>query len=194
MEFRYSTLVALVALGLIAGGLRFFRLGDYPFAGDELSTIAETQSLLEKHDGPLTSQLDRLPHLIPLAYLTHALGYRLFGRDEFGSRVLMAILGTGGVVIVFLGLVPVFERWTATTTALLITVWPEHLLQSQENRFYITSWFFATLCMLLGAQAIQRRSAVWMLWACLAATAAVLTHTILILLLPGLFIAVCAAT
>ena len=193
MEFRRNTLVALVALGLMAGGLRFFRLGNYPFGGDELSTIAETRSLLEKHDGPLTSQLDRLPRLIPLAYLTHALGYRLFGRDEFGSRVLMATLGTAGVLIVFLGLIPVFDRWTATTTALLITVWPEHLFQSQQNRFYITAWFFSTLCMLLGAQAMQRRSAVWMLWACLAAMAAVLTHTILVLLLPGLFIGVCAA-
>jgi hypothetical protein len=193
MRKPLDIIVIVVALFLLAGGLRLFRLGHFPFARDETNTIAEARLLFEQNDGPLTGQYDRLPRLIPVAYFIHAVDYRLFGSDEFGSRVAMAVLGTAGVVILFLGLAPVLGRLTATTTALLLAAWPDHIFRSQENRFYITAWFFAAICMVLGAQAVQRRSAMRMFWSCAAAVAAVLSHTILVLLLPGLFVGTCAA-
>jgi hypothetical protein len=189
-----TVLVVALLLGLVAGGLRFFRLGAYPFTADETATLDETRSLREKHDGPMTDQIDRLPRLIPLSYLIHALDYRFFGCDEFGSRVLLALEGTLAVVLVFVGLCGPLGRSAALATALLVTVWPDHLFHSQQNRFYITAALLSSLCLVLGAQAVQRRSTWWTLGACLAALAAMLSHTIQVLLLPGLFVAIFAAT
>jgi 4-amino-4-deoxy-L-arabinose transferase-like glycosyltransferase len=189
-----TVLVVALLLGLLAGGLRFFRLGAYPFAGDETATIEEAQSLLAAPTGLVSEQTDRLPRLIPLSHLIHALDYGLFGCDEFGSRALMALEGTLAVVLVFVGLSRPLGSSAALATALLVTVWPDHLFHSQQNRFYITAALFVSLCLVLGAQAVQRRSAWWTVGACLAALAAMLAHTIQVVLLPGLFVAILAAT
>jgi hypothetical protein len=189
MRGRRLILIA-VGLAVLAGGLRFFRLGAFPFAGDELATTTEARVLFGQQEAAAASQTDRLPRLIPLSYSIHALDYALFGTDEFGSRVLMAVLGTLSVVLIFLGLAGPLGETAALVTALLVAVWPEHLFECQQNRFYITAWLFSTLAVMLGARAVQGRSAAWTVAACLAALAAVLSHTLQVVLLPGLFAAV----
>ena len=92
MKTRTTVILITLALGLLAGGLRFYRLGAWPFFGDELATFREADSFAS--DAPGTTQTDRLPRMIPLSYLIHRGGYALFGRDEFGSRAIMAVLGT----------------------------------------------------------------------------------------------------
>jgi hypothetical protein len=184
----------VVGLTVLAGALRFYRLGDWPFAGDELATLAEARSLFTPPSGPVTDQTDRLPRIIPLAYTFHAADYALFGADEFGSRVLMAVFGTLGVAVVYWGLSgPLGER-TAAVTALLIAVSPEHVFQSQSNRFYITAWLFASLAVLLGARAVSGGSVIWMVCAGVATVAAVLCHTLTAVLIPGLMVAIAAAS
>ena len=93
----------LIALGLavLAGGLRFYRLGDWPFRGDELATLQEWTAWV--HGAPLDpgSQTYRLPRLLPLSYGFYSLGYELFGQDEFASRVCPALLGTLYVLLAF---------------------------------------------------------------------------------------------
>jgi hypothetical protein len=193
MSHRTIVLFICLALGTLGAGLRFYRLGDWPFHGDELAAIEEAQSLVEKHDGPLTAQKDRLPRLIPLGYFILYIDHELFGRDEFGSRVLTAILGTLHVLLVFFFLDRTLGRVPALATALLIALWPEHLYRSQENRYYMMATVCASLAMLWGALAVQRRSFVWTIAACVAAFAAVLAHTLQGLLFAGLFVAILAA-
>jgi len=142
---------------------------------------------------PTDSQTYRLPRLIPLSFSIHYLGHHLFGRDEFGSRVIIALLGTLQVVLAFLLLDRPLGRVTALATALLLAVWPEHLYRSQEDRFYMVATVCATLCMGMGAQAICRRSAWWAAGACVAALAAVLAHTVQGVLIGGLFAGILAA-
>jgi hypothetical protein len=193
MWHRTIVLSICLALGLLAAGLRFYRLGDWPFHGDELAAIEEAQSLVQKHDGPLTAQKDRLPRLIPLGYFLLYIDHELFGRDEFGTRVLTAILGTLHVVLVFFFLDRILGRVPALATALLLALWPEHLYHSQENRYYMTAAVCASLAMLWGALAVQRRSLAWTAAACAAAFAAILAHTLQGLLFAGLFAAIVAA-
>src|SRR3954469_5826295 len=83
--------VALV-LALLGGGLRFFRLGSWSYTGDELAAFEEERSLYAGEPTPEGSQADRLPRLLPLGYLTLYVGDSLFGPDEFGSRVAVALL------------------------------------------------------------------------------------------------------
>jgi hypothetical protein len=189
--FSKRGLIALsVILFLLAGALRFSRLGAWPFAGDETATFDETDSLFKKSTASPESQIDRLPRMVPLAHSVHQLGYVLFGRNEFGSRVMPALLGTLTVLVIFLALQRPMGRPTALATALLVAVWPEHLFQSQQNRFYMTTWFFSSLCLLAGSWALEKRSAFLVLLACLAAFAAVLCHTLQIVLLGGLFLGI----
>src|SRR5271154_4018975 len=93
----------LIALGLavLAGGLRFIRLGSWPFRGDELAMLQEGTSWLDAEPLDPSSQAYRLPRLIPLSYGFYSLGYKLFGPDELGARICPALLGTLFVVIVF---------------------------------------------------------------------------------------------
>ena len=184
---RNRLIIFTLAVGLIAGGLRFFRLGDWPFAGDELATFSEADALLKRHNNSLASQDDRLPRMIPLSHLTHSVGYYVFGRGEYGSRVLLALFGTATVVIVFLSLGKLISWPTALIVSGLMALWPEHLFQSQQNRFYIVAAFFSTLCMLSGAQAIVRRGVGWPFISCLFGFAGLLSHSLQIVLLPGLF-------
>ena len=182
-----------VVLVVLAGSLRFYRLGDWPFHADELATIAETSSLF---DGPISSgdsQIDRLPRIIPLSHWIHRFDYRWFGQGEFGSRVVMAILGTFTPLLVFLGLTRSLGRSHAFITALLLALWPEHIYYSQENRFYSGVFLVASSCMIAGSQAIARRSISWTVLACLLGVTGLFTHTILALLLPSLFVAVLLA-
>ena len=77
----------LIGVVLLAGGLRFFRLGAWSFTNDESATLVEEQSLFGAGDAPPGDQTYRLPRLIPLAYTIQHIDYLLFGRDEWGSRV-----------------------------------------------------------------------------------------------------------
>lgn len=61
-------------------------------------------------DFPHASQLYRLPRMIPVSYSLLWIGYELFGRDEFGSRVMPALLGTLQVPLVYVFLRPLAGR------------------------------------------------------------------------------------
>jgi len=186
---RLSLLITGTLLIFLSAGLRFYRLGDWPFAGDEILTFPEVDSLFQEPSGTSIDQKDRLPRLIPLAYALHYVDYNLFGRDEYGSRVLMAILGTASVAVVFFGLEGTLGRASATAAGLLLALWPEHLFQSQQNRFYAAAQFFTAACMVLGSMAVRRRSSPLVLCACVAAAAALLSHTLLGMLFGGLLAA-----
>jgi hypothetical protein len=190
MRTRWIVLVLLgVSVCLLAAALRFYRLGAWPFHGDELFNLMETDALLHGSGLPDT-QSERLTRIIPLSYLVHALGNNTFGRDEFGTRAIVALLGVVSVLATLLGLLLARQRFSlALLTALLVTLWPQHVYYSQENRFYMTAFLFASLVMLLGGIAVQRRSLGWMIAAGVVGLTALFVHTILLFLLPGLLAA-----
>jgi hypothetical protein len=187
-----SRLVIAFAFMALAGSLRFYKLGSWPFAGDETYTLAEERSLFLQGGAPQDSPIYRVPRILPLSYLVHHLGNSLFGRDEFGSRVAPAVLGTLIVGIVFLMIDALQGRATAIATALLVALWPAHVFQSQQVRFYIIAAFFSCLCIFIGAFAAQRRSTpLCILLACLIC-ASVLCHTLTVVLLPITFAGILA--
>lgn len=102
----------ILVLAVLAGGLRFFRLGAWSFGNDETATLYEGRALFQPEalylgpaqmDYALAGQIASLPRIIPLGYVVNQLDYALFGEDEFGTRVMMAVLGTLSVVVVFIG-------------------------------------------------------------------------------------------
>jgi predicted membrane-bound mannosyltransferase len=191
---RFGTALLCLAILIVSGSSRLYRLGAWPFRADELATLAETAALFDASHGSDDSQIGRLPRITPISHSIHEFGYRCFGRTELGSRAIIAIIGTFTPLLLFAGLASPLGRSRAFITGLLAALWPEHIYYSQENRFYVTAFLAASLCMIAGARAIASRSIIWTILACLFGLAGVFTHTILILLLPGLFAAMFLAT
>ncbi|MEZ6138608.1 MAG: hypothetical protein R3C53_27305 [Pirellulaceae bacterium] len=85
MTRPFSLLIAILLM-LLAGTLRFSKLGDWPFAGDETATLVEAHSLFHPDDPSIDSDnhIDCLYHSAGI----HALqaGIEFFGDDEFGDR------------------------------------------------------------------------------------------------------------
>ncbi len=190
---RLLVAAVLVGVVLLAGGLRFFRLGEWSFTNDETATFLEDQSLFGTNGANPTDQSYRLPRLIPLAYGIQHIDYLLFGRDEWGSRVLPALMGTLGVGLVFLLLRKSQGLAAATAAALLVALSPDHLFHSQANRQYSVSWLCASAAMLIGAAAVRRRSLLLTGTASGVAILSVLTHTLLAVVSAGLTVAVAVA-
>lgn len=190
-EFLISACVAIL-LVIAAGALRFYKLGEWSFAIDEVATLSETRALFDPTLAPPDSQTSRLPRLVPLGYLASWAGYAGFGAEEFGSRVVPALAGTLMVGVVFVLSEMLFGRRTAIIIALLLALSPAHVFQSQINRFYSLAALVAGLTTLLGALAAQRQTVVWTVLACAGVALAVLTHTVSLVLYPALCVGLIA--
>ncbi len=188
---RVMCLIAWGGVVLLALALRFYQLGERPFHDDELATFGETDSLMHGPASPLLTSEDRLPRAVPISYGVHWLDYTCFGRSERGSRVLSALLGSLTVLMIVAGMA---LAGAGTGTALLagtfVALWPQHIYFSQQNRFYITAYCTAALCMLAGTASLRGRSQLGMILASAVGLMGVLCHTTLLLLLPGLLGAV----
>lgn len=194
MSSRIQFIAIVAAILIIGAALRFHGLGTWPFAGDETATLLEETILFHGVQVSEQTQYYRLPHLIPVSYFLLHISQTLFGSDEFGSRFLMAIVGTVGIVAIFMLLNGLMERSTAIATALLVTMWPEHILQSQQARFYAVAAFFSFLAILVGAFALKRKPLLFYALSCGLAFAAMLTHTLLVVLFPMIFVGIVAGS
>lgn len=183
-----------IALLLVvaAAALRFYKLGHWSFALDEVATLSETRALFDPAFAPHGSQTFRLPRLVPLGYLVSWASYSLFGADEFGSRVGPAFVGALMVGVVFLLSEAAFGRRTAVVIGLLVALSPAHIFQSQLNRFYSVAALFAGVTLLLGSIAAERPALTWTVLACACAVLSVLSHTVSIVLLPMVCVGVLA--
>lgn len=178
MDKPHQLLVPAILLTIAAAALRFHTIGQWPFFEDEFVTTTESDSLFGRVELPRDSQPQRLPRILPLAYTLHYVGNQIFGRDEFGTRVLVALFGTATVPLVLVLLDGTCPRAVAVATSLLIAVWPEHIIQCQQNRFYVFAAFFSYATMLLGARFVWHPTVGLSIQIIIAAFAALLCHTL----------------
>ena len=159
MQSTRNLLIGLVIVTVVAGGLRFYRIGAWSFDVDEIASLLEDRLLFDgippTDDAKGEGQYTHLPQMLPLGYGLQHIDYLLFGRGEGGSRVVPAAMGTITAALTYLLLVPLCGLPTAFATALLIAVSPEHIHYSQNNRFYAAATFFAFLCVLGGAWVVD---------------------------------------
>jgi len=193
MKDRQRVFLAAVLLLLLATALRFYDLGKWPYAGDEFATVNEERVLFHGQAAPRESQTYRLPHAIPLGYLTIHVSHTLFGDSERGTRVMGAFLGSLTVVLVFLLLDGPLSRTAAVVTALLLALMPTHVFFSQMTRFYVTASMFSYLALSAGARTPGPRGIRYAVLACCLAFLAALSHSVLVVLLPLIVIATYSA-
>ncbi len=188
-----ARLLIVLCLTALAGGLRFYRLADWPFAGDETQTMEEQACLFGGFAAPYDSPTYRLPHMIPLSYSLIHWSCAACGENEFGSRVFGAVLGTLIVPLAFLSLEGWRGRATALAVSVLLALWPEQIFQSQQTRFYIIAGFFSFSSLLVGALAVRRRSIAAAAAACCLVLVAIFCHVVAAVLWGIIFAGVLAA-
>jgi hypothetical protein len=177
-----------LVLAVVSLATRFAMIG-WPFAGDEIATLWEERILFHGDQAPINSQAYRLPHAIPLGYFVIHLSHLIFGSGELGSRALLAVLSSASIVLTFLAVERLFGRKTALATSALLVLWPEHVYQSQQTRFYMVGAFFSYAAMLVGAIALKRNSVLAVAICAVLSIAATLSHTLLAAVLPLVFLA-----
>ncbi|MDR1962762.1 MAG: glycosyltransferase family 39 protein [Planctomycetaceae bacterium] len=196
-----SQLFVFAVLVLLAALLRFYGLGTWSFDRDEIATKIECRYFFEHqplpdsikghpcyHPEEEKSQFCRLPRLVCAASFVHWIDCRIFGEDEFGSRFLMAVMGSLSVGIAFLLGRSLFGFSGSLILALLILLSPEHVYNSQNARFYCQAFLMIEIVLLLGGHVAVNRSLFAAICLGPAAIIMVLSHSLTVLIWGILFL------
>jgi uncharacterized membrane protein len=133
-------LVELSLLGIIiaiAAVLRFYKLGDWSFWGDEAFTISG------KEDGFNFSVWRRSLATDLIRFSTAS-----FGISEWSARLFPTLIGILTIPLIYFPIRRLFDKQTALLTALLLAISPWHLYWSQNARFYTLLLLFYSLGLL----------------------------------------------
>ncbi len=129
-------LILLILITLLAFSLRFYKLGEWSFWGDEYITVRKAINIF---GGGVT-------RLSPSMLSTHIVLDR-FGVTEWNARLVSASVGIISVPILFWLVKRLFNAYAALIAALLLAVSPWHIYWSQNARFYTTLLLFFTLAL-----------------------------------------------
>lgn len=138
-------LLLLAAITLIAAIVRFYKLGQWSFWADELSTV---QGVRDGFNYSLVRQ--SLSELLIRAAVT-SLGVR-----EWSARLLPAVIGILTIPLLYLPVRQVLGSAAAMVAMLLIAVSPWHLYWSQNARFYVLLLLLYTLALLAFYWGLER--------------------------------------
>jgi mannosyltransferase len=166
------SLLAVGALTIFAGVLRFARLGHQGFWFDE----GNTALLVHFSAGKMLGLLPQSESTPPLYYGVAWVWARLFGFGEAGLRSLSAFAGAATVPVAFAAAWRLLSRRAGLIAAALTACNPLLIWYSQEARSYSLLVLLSGLGLLAFAHARTnptRRNLTW--WA-VAAVAAVATH------------------
>jgi mannosyltransferase len=171
---RLAPGVLLAGLIVLATVLRFWRLGHWGLEGDEIFTYQDSLSPQLNNPRPL------------IYFLNYYVVRPLVPLNELGLRLLPALSG----VLAVPALYGVVQRLTGTRaalfSALLLSVNPVHLYQSQYARYWPLVFLFSAVypySLYLGLRDRDRRL---LGLGALTTVLAVLAHPVSILLLGGL--------
>jgi len=132
------------ALTLLAGAVRFFRLGEWSLWADEVFTVRDAL----RFPAELT--------INPIPYACVAGAFRLLGVSEWAARLVPALVGTLSVPVVAAFGGRLFERRTGWLAALFVAFSPWHLFWSQNARHYVFTFLFASLAALAFYEGFER--------------------------------------
>ena len=127
--------VWLVVITLLAAALRFYRLGEWSFWFDEISTINRASS----HYSDLYGLVRYIPPAvkwIPLSVILTGFVMNTLGISEWSSRLVPAVIGIISIPAIYFPTKKVFGTAIGLISVLLLAVSPWHIEWSQNARFY----------------------------------------------------------
>jgi mannosyltransferase len=129
-----SQYLLLSVIVLIAAGLRFYKLGEWSFWGDEFTTIRRAIAMF---DGGFTfGSISRM-----VTYFS----MNAWGINEWSARLPAAVFGLLTVPVVYFLVKKMFDPAVALLSSALLAVSPWHIYWSQNARFYTPLLLFFTL-------------------------------------------------
>ena len=156
--------VALLALTVLAAGIRLHDLGEPSFWADEVFTVRSTNRSVQKFD---KQTLGYVPTAAALELggvdrksltLTNNAHWRSMGVTETRLRLVPCLIGILTVPLLALAGRPLLGTRVVLLAALLLTVAPWHIQYSQSARFYTQSFLFYNLALLWYFLATDRDS------------------------------------
>ncbi len=133
---RWGQSILLFAVTLLATVLRFYKLGEWGFWGDEMFTVGL------REDG-FNYSIWRSSLASSLIQFT----IKTMGTNEWNARLVPAIVGIVSVPIFYIPLRKIVGVKAALISVLLLAISPWHLYWSQNARFYSLLLLFYTLAL-----------------------------------------------
>ena len=165
------TPLLLLAILLLAFGLRFYRLDAQSLWNDEGTSVAVAQCDLA------TITRDAAHDIHPPLYYWLLSGWlRLLGHSEAAVRSLSVLLGVVLVALTYLLGRWLGSRWLGLVAALLAAVNPFQVYYSQEARMYVLLAVLAAGTMLALARLVERPSLLGFAFLVLLEVAGLYTH------------------
>jgi mannosyltransferase len=128
-----ATLLMLITL--LATALRFFKLGQWSFWGDEIHHIRHS-----------LQAVDEIKMNGASFYMT-GVALNLLGTSEWSARLVSAMLGIVSIPLIFFPVRKMLGPVIALGACLLLALSPWHLYWSQNVRFYTALLLFYTLAL-----------------------------------------------
>jgi hypothetical protein len=140
---RLRTALLLLALLLLATGIRLYRIGEWSFWSDEISTLRDARNLRDVIG-------------YPVGYFLIGLAVKALGTTEFAARILPALFGAAAVAALFLIGRRMFSARAGFLAALLLALCSFHIYYSQYARYYTMLGLFSMLGMWLAYEGFER--------------------------------------
>lgn len=131
--YQYLLLTVIIIVAVV---LRFYKLGEWSFWGDEMFTVGG------REDG-FNYTFARQSLSMALIQITVA----SFGITEWNARLVPAIIGIITIPLLYFPIKKIFDPAVGLVAVLLIAVSPWHLYWSQNARFYIALLLFYSLAL-----------------------------------------------
>lgn len=128
--------LALAVIIVVAVVLRFYKLGDWSFWGDEMFTVGG------REDG-FNYSLFRRSLSMSLIQLLVA----KWGTTEWNARFIPALIGVVSVPVLYVLVKRIFDARVGLVSSLLLTVSTWHIYWSQNARFYVALLLFYTIAL-----------------------------------------------
>ena len=167
-------LVILAGLIVLGAALRFSTLDLQSFRYDEAVTVGR---VLQPSLFDTFSAIPRSESTPPLYYLVAWLWSQPFGTGEVWIRSLSALIGTGTILVVYLGAVALpLPRRGALMAAAIVAVSPVLIWFSQDARAYALVILLSALSFLFFARARRSGARRDLAWWVAASALAIATH------------------
>jgi dolichyl-phosphate-mannose-protein mannosyltransferase len=173
-KHRISPTLPLLALTLLAAGLRFWRLGNWSLDSDEVWMLRDSLDPSLSNPRPL------------LYFMNHYLVQPFMPLDELGLRVLPAIFGVLAIPVFYYICRRMAGTRAALFGALLVATSPLLIYYSQFGRYWSLVFLLATVYPYAIYLGIRERNRGWLALGIVTAVLAVLAHPTSVLLLGGL--------
>lgn len=170
---RRRMLLLLVILATLACAIRLYRIGEWSFWSDEISTLRDARNLRDVIG-------------YPVGYFLIGLTVNAFGATEFAARILPALFGVAGVIALFLVGRRMFSERAGFLAALLLALSSFSIFYSQYARYYTILGLLSMLGMWMAWEGIECNRKGWTAGGAAFMALACWTHWTAGLLIPAL--------